>query len=101
VAPDGDGERGRGAGMKEHDWDGHGGCVPDCRTCRIDTLETEGARMRAALARLDNQFATVCDDCHLVPPRTLFDDGTCCMAAHANAVPPWTCDCRCHDRQKD
>lgn len=23
----------------------------------------------------------------------------CCMARHANAVPPWTCDCPCHDRK--
>jgi hypothetical protein len=20
----------------------------------------------------------------------------CCMARHANATPPWTCDCSCH-----
>lgn len=25
-----------------------------------------------------------------------YDAGLCCMAAHANAVPPWTCDCPCH-----
>lgn len=24
------------------------------------------------------------------------DTGLCCMAAHANATPPWTCDCPCH-----
>lgn len=24
-------------------------------------------------------------------------EGMCCMARHANAVPPWTCDCPCHD----
>lgn len=26
------------------------------------------------------------------------DTGLCCMAAHANATPPWTCDCPCHDK---
>ena len=24
-------------------------------------------------------------------------DGLCCLAAHANATPPWTCTCSCHD----
>lgn len=28
--------------------------------------------------------------------RTLYESGDCCMARHANAVPPWTCDCPCH-----
>lgn len=23
--------------------------------------------------------------------------GLCCMTQHANAVPPWTCPCPCHD----
>jgi hypothetical protein len=23
-------------------------------------------------------------------------DGLCCLAAHANATPPWTCSCDCH-----
>ncbi len=27
--------------------------------------------------------------------------GLCCMARHANAVPPWTCDCPCHDEAKN
>lgn len=25
-------------------------------------------------------------------------DEDCCMARHANATPPWTCDCPCHER---
>lgn len=25
--------------MVEHDWDGHGGCVNGCRTCRVAELE--------------------------------------------------------------
>lgn len=28
--------------------------------------------------------------------RSLMDSGLCCMARHANAIPPWTCDCPCH-----
>jgi hypothetical protein len=35
------------------------------------------------------------------PPRTPYESGLCCMAAHANAVPPWTCACPCHARQED
>lgn len=31
-----------------------------------------------------------------VTPRTVYDSGLCCMARHANATPPWTCDCPCH-----
>lgn len=27
------------------------------------------------------------------------DSGLCCMADHANAVPPWTCSCPCHTRK--
>jgi predicted nucleic acid-binding Zn ribbon protein len=23
--------------------------------------------------------------------------GDCCLVAHANATPPWTCSCSCHD----
>lgn len=30
--------------------------------------------------------------------RSDFDSGLCCMARHANAVPPWTCDCACHSQ---
>jgi hypothetical protein len=29
----------------EHDWDGHGGCAPGCRTCRIQELEAAQARI--------------------------------------------------------
>jgi hypothetical protein len=28
-------------------------------------------------------------------------DEDCCMSRHANAVPPWTCDCPCHTAPKD
>jgi hypothetical protein len=31
--------------------------------------------------------------------RTLAETGMCCGKAHANAVPPWTCDCPCHERE--
>ena len=31
-----------------------------------------------------------------VKPPTVYDSGLCCMARHANATPPWMCDCRCH-----
>jgi len=24
--------------------------------------------------------------------------GLCCLRDHANAVPPWTCQCECHNR---
>lgn len=27
-----------------------------------------------------------------------FDSGLCCMARHAQATPPWTCDCPCHTK---
>lgn len=30
--------------------------------------------------------------------RDPLDSGLCCLARHANAVPPWTCDCPCHTR---
>lgn len=26
------------------------------------------------------------------------DSGFCCLARHANAIPPWTCDCPCHTK---
>jgi hypothetical protein len=26
-------------------------------------------------------------------------DGLCCMREHANAVPPWTCGCECHNQK--
>lgn len=25
-------------------------------------------------------------------------EGDCCALAHANATPPWTCHCECHDK---
>ncbi len=28
--------------------------------------------------------------------RSPYDSGLCCMARHASAKPPWTCDCPCH-----
>lgn len=28
--------------------------------------------------------------------RSPYDSGLCCMARHASAIPPWTCDCPCH-----
>ena len=28
-------------------------------------------------------------------------DGLCCMRDHANAVPPWTCQCECHHRKDE
>ena len=27
-------------------------------------------------------------------------DGLCCLRDHANAVPPWTCRCECHNRKE-
>ena len=27
--------------------------------------------------------------------------GLCCLARHANATPPWTCDCPCHEEAKN
>lgn len=29
---------------------------------------------------------------------TPYESGLCCLARHANATPPWTCDCPCHLR---
>lgn len=29
------------------------------------------------------------------------NDGLCCLAAHANAKAPWTCQCECHKRSLD
>ena len=28
-------------------------------------------------------------------------DGLCCLRDHANAVPPWTCGCECHNRKDE
>ena len=33
--------------------------------------------------------------------RDPMDSGLCCITRHANAVPPWTCDCPCHKRILD
>lgn len=33
-------------------------------------------------------------------PRSDMDSGLCCMARHAQAVAPWTCDCPCHTREE-
>jgi len=33
--------------------------------------------------------------------RTDMETGLCCMARHANAKAPWTCDCPCHDQPVD
>jgi hypothetical protein len=27
--------------------------------------------------------------------------GECCMRDHANAIPPWTCECLCHIKRTD
>lgn len=29
------------------------------------------------------------------------ESSLCCLFRHANAVPPWTCDCPCHQLQTD
>lgn len=34
------------------------------------------------------------------PERDPLDSGLCCMARHAQAVAPWTCDCPCHRRPR-
>ena len=37
----------------------------------------------------------------LMTPPTVYDSGLCCMARHANAPPPWMCDCQCHKQVPD
>lgn len=31
-----------------------------------------------------------------MPTQDDMDTGDCCMVRHAQAKPPWTCDCPCH-----
>lgn len=33
----------------DHDFDGHGGCVPACRACRIQVLEAASAAQQEAI----------------------------------------------------
>ena len=28
----------------------------------------------------------------------MYINGDCCLAAHVNARPPWTCQCECHSQ---
>lgn len=47
-------------------------------------------------AYVDNRVDPLSDlVCH---ERSLEESGLCCLAQHAVAVAPWTCDCACHSR---
>jgi hypothetical protein len=37
---------------------------------------------------------------HMAADENGVREGDCCMARHANATPPWTCDCPCHIRKE-
>ena len=43
--------------MTEHDWDGRGGCVPDCRTCRAEKAEAERDEFRHQRDELEREVA--------------------------------------------
>jgi uncharacterized protein involved in type VI secretion and phage assembly len=84
----------------EHEWcmnrtpeECHCGC--ECHV-KVTPPASEMCSRGAALAAAEAQVAAL-----TAPPRTPYESGLCCMAAHANAVPPWTCACPCHARQED
>ena len=64
---------------------------------RLAALLTADDELRAHV-RVDRAIHRADVDQGRNEQRTPEDSGLCCLAAHATATPPWTCDCPCHTR---
>jgi len=65
---------------------------------RLEAEETERARLVSAAAEAVETIDADALEAYATAQRDPLDSGLCCMARHANAVAPWTCNCPCHTR---
>jgi hypothetical protein len=66
----------------------------------VETLEDLAGALSRAEGRLDEDIVEVERFVPGATERTPEESGLCCMAKHAAATPPWTCDCYCHQRKE-
>lgn len=71
--------------------------LPDDYDWLHDEAHRVGVSMSRIVADIISDYRVSLAAADAYKGRT-FGDGSCCMKDHANATPPWTCKCKCHDQ---